>query len=116
MYDRRLWTVFLDTLIKDAGRLPAPLHENLKTVGAFVVCETFSLMSQPKLKHLESHQDQLPDCCRAGRSPLAAATGKPLPRDVFGQSIFASPPLQCDLRGCGYSSTAGGRANASVAN
>jgi flagellar biosynthesis regulator FlaF len=54
MYNRRLWTVFLDSLIKDDGRLPAPLHENLKTVGAFVMCETFSLMTQPKLKHLES--------------------------------------------------------------
>jgi len=54
VYNRRLWTVFLDSLIKDDGRLPAPLHENLKTLGAFVMCETFSLMTKPKLKHLES--------------------------------------------------------------
>ena len=54
MYNRRLWTVFLNSLIKDDGRLPAPLHENLKTLGAFVMCETFSLMTKPKLKHLES--------------------------------------------------------------
>jgi flagellar biosynthesis activator protein FlaF len=54
LYNRRLWTVFLDSLIKDDGRLPAPLHENLKTLGAFVMCETFSLMTKPKQKHLNN--------------------------------------------------------------
>ena len=38
MYNRRLWTVFLDSLIKDDGRLPAPLHENLKNFSAHSSC------------------------------------------------------------------------------
>lgn len=52
LYNRRLWTVLLDSVIKDEDRLPAPLRENLKTLGAFVMCETFSLMTKPKQKHL----------------------------------------------------------------
>jgi flagellar biosynthesis activator protein FlaF len=54
LYNRRLWTVLIDSLIKDDGRLPAPLHENLKTLGAFVMCETFSLMTKPEQKHLNN--------------------------------------------------------------
>lgn len=54
LYNRRLWTVLLDSLIKDEDRLPTPLRENLKTLGAFVMCETFSLMTKPKQKHLNN--------------------------------------------------------------
>jgi flagellar biosynthesis activator protein FlaF len=54
LYNRRLWTVFLDSVIKDERRLPNALRENLKTLGAFVMCETFSLMSKPAPKHLAS--------------------------------------------------------------
>ncbi len=54
MYNRRLWTVFLDAVIRDDNRLPQPLCENLKTLGAFVMCETFSLMTKPQEKHLKN--------------------------------------------------------------
>lgn len=54
LYNRRLWTLFLDAVIREDCRLPEPLRENLKTLGAFVMCETFSLMSQPKQKHLDN--------------------------------------------------------------
>lgn len=54
LYNRRLWTVFLDSLIQDDGRLPAALRENLKTLGAFVMCETYSLMTKPEQKHLDN--------------------------------------------------------------
>lgn len=54
LYNRRLWTIFLDSLIRDDGRLPAPLRENLKALGAFVMCETFSLMTSPQQKHLDN--------------------------------------------------------------
>jgi flagellar biosynthesis activator protein FlaF len=54
LYNRRLWTVLLDSLIKDEGRLPKPLRENLKTLGAYVMCETFSLMTKPAQKHLNN--------------------------------------------------------------
>ena len=54
LFNRRLWTVFLDSLIQDKDRLPAPLRENLKTLGAFVMCETFSLVTKPQQKHFEN--------------------------------------------------------------
>jgi flagellar biosynthesis activator protein FlaF len=54
LYNRRLWTVFLDSVIRDDNPLPALLRENLKTLGAFVMCETFSLMTKPARKHLTS--------------------------------------------------------------
>jgi flagellar biosynthesis repressor protein FlbT len=54
LYNRRLWTIFLDSLIRDNDRLPAPLRENLKTLGAFVMCETFSLVTKPQQKHLDN--------------------------------------------------------------
>jgi flagellar protein FlaF len=54
LFNRRLWTVFLDSLIQDKDRLPPPLRENLKTLGAFVMCETFSLVTKPQQKHFEN--------------------------------------------------------------
>ena len=54
LFNRRLWTVFLDSLIQDKDRLPPPLRENLKTLGAFVMCETFSLVTKPQEKHFEN--------------------------------------------------------------
>ena len=54
LYNRRLWTVFLDSVIRDDSPLPTPLRENLKTLGAFVMCETFSLTTKPARTHLTS--------------------------------------------------------------
>jgi flagellar biosynthesis activator protein FlaF len=54
LYNRRLWTVFLDSMIREDCPLPASLCENLKTLGAFVLCETFSLLTRPKQKHLNN--------------------------------------------------------------
>jgi flagellar protein FlbT len=54
LFNRRLWTVLLDSLIQDKDRLPATLRENLKTLGAFVMCETFSLVTKPQQKHFEN--------------------------------------------------------------
>jgi len=54
LYNRRLWTVFLDAVVRDDNPLPNKLRENLKTLGAFVMCETFSLMTKPARKHLAS--------------------------------------------------------------
>jgi flagellar protein FlaF len=34
--------------------LPAPVRQNLANLGAFVMGETFSLMTKPKPEHVES--------------------------------------------------------------
>ena len=95
MYNRRLWTVFLNSLIKDDGRLPAPLHENLRDSRRIRhVRDVFADDQAETEASGISHQDQSPDCCRTERSPLAAATGKPLPRKVFGQVYPQAHDLQ----------------------
>ena len=54
MYNRRLWSVFLDALMSNDNRLPAQIRENLIKLGAFVMGETFALMTKPKPDNLKS--------------------------------------------------------------
>ncbi|HTV37222.1 MAG TPA: flagellar biosynthesis regulator FlaF [Xanthobacteraceae bacterium] len=54
MYNRRLWTVFLDALVSPDNKLPAQIRDNLVKLGAFVMGETFALMTKPKPNHLKS--------------------------------------------------------------
>lgn len=54
LYNRRLWTVFIDAVLRDDNKLPLQIRENLTKIGMFVMGETFSLMTEPKPKHLAS--------------------------------------------------------------
>jgi flagellar biosynthesis repressor protein FlbT len=54
MYNRRLWTVFIDAVARDDNKLPATVRNNLTKIGAFVMGETFALMTKPKPSHLKS--------------------------------------------------------------
>jgi len=54
MYNRRLWTVFLDAVTRDDNKLPVPVRDNLTKLGMFVMSETFELMTKPKPNHLKS--------------------------------------------------------------
>jgi flagellar protein FlbT len=54
LYNRRLWTVFIDAVMSDENKLPVPVRENLTKLGIFVMGETFSLMTNPKQKHIAS--------------------------------------------------------------
>ncbi len=54
MYNRRLWTVFLDAVTRDDNKLPRTIRENLTKLGMFVMSETFALMTQPKPGHIKS--------------------------------------------------------------
>jgi flagellar biosynthesis activator protein FlaF len=53
-YNRRLWTVFIDSVIDDDNRLPLRVRQNIANLGIFVMGETFSLMTKPKPDHLVS--------------------------------------------------------------
>jgi len=48
LYNRRLWIIFIDAVIRDDNRLPLALRQNILNIGAFVMAETFSLMTKPK--------------------------------------------------------------------
>jgi flagellar biosynthesis activator protein FlaF len=54
LYNRRLWTVFIDSVMSNDSHLPLPLRQNLANLGIFVMGETFSLMTNPKPRHLSS--------------------------------------------------------------
>ncbi len=54
LFNRRLWTVFLSSLSSDDERLPAAIRKNLLRLGVYIMGETFSLMTAPKPRHLES--------------------------------------------------------------
>ena len=52
LYNRRLWIVFIDAVMRDDNRLPIETRQNLLNLGVFVMAETFSLMTAPKQDHL----------------------------------------------------------------
>jgi flagellar protein FlaF len=52
-YNRRLWSVLLDSVVQDNNRLPTPVRDNLTRLGVYVMAETFSLMTKPKPNHLK---------------------------------------------------------------
>jgi flagellar biosynthesis activator protein FlaF len=54
LYNRKLWTVFLDAVTQDDNKLPLAVRQNLANLGIFVMGETFSLMTKPKPIHVES--------------------------------------------------------------
>jgi len=54
MYNRRLWMVFIDAVQHEGNRLPVAVRDNITKLGAFVLGETFALMTKPKPNHLKS--------------------------------------------------------------
>ena len=54
LYNRRLWTVFLDAVTNDSNKLPTETRENIRRLGVYVMAETFSMMTKPKPQHLKS--------------------------------------------------------------
>ncbi len=54
LFNRRLWLVFIDAVMRDDNRLPTNVRNNLTKIGAFVMGETFALMTKPKPNHLKS--------------------------------------------------------------
>jgi flagellar biosynthesis repressor protein FlbT len=54
LYNRRLWTVFLDSVLHDDNRLPLQVRQNLTKLGMFIMGETFALMTKPEPHHLVS--------------------------------------------------------------
>ena len=54
LYNRRLWTIFLDAVTSESNKLPGAVRENVRRLGVYVMAETFSLMTNPKPDHLTS--------------------------------------------------------------
>ena len=41
MFNRRLWMVFIDAVMRDDNQLPAPVRDNLTSLGIYVMGEIF---------------------------------------------------------------------------
>ena len=54
LYNRRLWTVFIDAVLRDDSSLPVAVRQNLANLGIFVMNQTFSLMTNPLQTNLVS--------------------------------------------------------------
>jgi flagellar protein FlbT len=54
LFNRRLWTIFLDAVTSESNKLPAKVRENIRRLGVYIMAETFSLMTKPKPQHLTS--------------------------------------------------------------
>jgi flagellar protein FlaF len=52
-FNKRLWSVLLDSVTQEENRLPRPVRDNLTRLGVYIMAETFSLMTQPKPDHLK---------------------------------------------------------------
>jgi flagellar protein FlaF len=48
LYNRRLWTVFLDSVCGQNNSLPVAVRQNIANIGIFVMTETFTLMTNPQ--------------------------------------------------------------------
>ena len=54
LYNRRLWIVFIDAVMRDDNKLPLAIRQNVLNLGVFVLAETFSLMTTPTQTHVEN--------------------------------------------------------------
>ncbi len=54
LYNRRLWTIFLDAVTNENNKLPVAVRDNIRRLGMYIMAETFSLMTNPKPDHLTS--------------------------------------------------------------
>jgi flagellar protein FlbT len=54
LYNRRLWTIFIDAVSNESNKLPKETRDNIRRLGVYVMAETFSLMTKPKPEHLQA--------------------------------------------------------------
>ena len=54
LYNRRLWTVFIDAVLQEDNRLPVAVRKNITQLGMHVLRETFALMTDPQREQLGS--------------------------------------------------------------
>lgn len=52
LFNRRLWIIFIDAVIRDDNKLSISVRQNILNLGIFLMAETFSLMTAPKQDHL----------------------------------------------------------------
>lgn len=54
LFNRRLWIVFIDAVMRDDNKLPDAVRGNVLSLGLFVMNKTFSAMTSPRPEDLQS--------------------------------------------------------------
>ena len=54
LYNRKLWTIFLDAAISGESQMPAEVRQNIANLGMFVMKQTMSVTTDPKPEGLAS--------------------------------------------------------------
>jgi flagellar protein FlaF len=54
VFNRRLWTIFLDSISRDDNPLPIDIRQNVASLGVFVINRTIKLTCDPKPEGLGS--------------------------------------------------------------
>ena len=54
LFNRRLWTVFIDAVMREDNKLPAGVRANVLNLGMLVMTNIFSAMTKPRPEDLES--------------------------------------------------------------
>jgi len=52
VYNRRLWTVFISSLLEADHPLPLPIRQNVVNLGYFVLNHTLSIEAKPEVERL----------------------------------------------------------------
>ncbi len=53
LYNRKLWTVFLETVTREDSPLPKALRENVANLGIFVLKHTIEIQAEPAASKLD---------------------------------------------------------------
>jgi flagellar protein FlaF len=54
LYNRKLWTIFLDSAMSDDNPLPIAIRQNIANLGVFVMSQTVSVIADPRPERLNS--------------------------------------------------------------
>ena len=52
--NRKVWSIFIQSVTKDDSPLPAPVRQNVANLGIFVMGQTYELMAAPKPEKLDA--------------------------------------------------------------
>lgn len=52
LYNRKLWSIFLTSVMRQDNPLPDAVRQNVANLGVFIMSQTMSLMAEPKREKL----------------------------------------------------------------
>jgi flagellar protein FlaF len=54
LFNRRLWTIFIDSIMREDNPMPAEIRRNVVSLGVFVINRTIKLTGEPKPEGLNT--------------------------------------------------------------